>query len=94
MAIASPIWGALADRYGRKPMVERSMFDGAVILLLMAVVRSAEELVLQALVGVVLGGIIPAISALLSGHTQPGEEGTAYGLDNSIKIWQSRRTPP
>ena len=36
MMIASPIWGALADRYGRKLMVERAMFGGSVILLLMA----------------------------------------------------------
>ena len=36
MMLASPCWGALADRYGRKIMVERSMFGGAVILLLMS----------------------------------------------------------
>jgi DHA1 family multidrug resistance protein-like MFS transporter len=41
-------------------------------------------LVLQALIGVALGGIIPAISALLAHLTQTGEEGAVYGLDNSI----------
>ena len=45
MAIASPIWGALADRYGRKLMVERAMFGGTVIVLLMGFVQSAEQLV-------------------------------------------------
>ena len=45
MMIASPIWGAVADRYGRKLMVERAMFGGAVIMLLMGFVRSGEELV-------------------------------------------------
>ena len=45
MTIASPVWGMVADRWGRKPMVERAMFGGAVILLLMAFARSGEELV-------------------------------------------------
>ena len=29
MMIAAPIWGTLADRYGRKIMVERALFGGA-----------------------------------------------------------------
>jgi DHA1 family multidrug resistance protein-like MFS transporter len=41
-------------------------------------------LVLYALVGVCIGGIIPAISALLARYTREGEEGAVYGLDNSI----------
>src|SRR5690554_4335763 len=46
MAIVSPIWGALADRVGRKMMVERAMFGGAILLVLMGFARSAEELTL------------------------------------------------
>src|SRR5206468_1737776 len=30
MAIASPIWGILGDRFGRKPMLMRSMLGGAI----------------------------------------------------------------
>ncbi|HET6310311.1 MAG TPA: MFS transporter, partial [Candidatus Nitrosotalea sp.] len=30
MAIASPIWGVLGDRFGRKPMLLRSMIGGAI----------------------------------------------------------------
>ena len=29
MAVTAPLWGAIADRYGRKPMVLRAMFGGA-----------------------------------------------------------------
>ena len=46
MMIASPIWGAVADRFGRKLMVVRSMYGGAVIIFLMTFVTSAEQLVL------------------------------------------------
>ena len=56
MMIASPIWGTMADRYGRKLMVERAMFGGAVIVLLMAFVQSAEQLVLlRAIQGFITG---------------------------------------
>ena len=48
MMLASPFWGAIADRYGRKLMVQRSLYGGTVLLLMMAFVRSAEELVLLA----------------------------------------------
>ena len=43
-----------------------------------------QMLVLQALVGVALGGVIPVISALLANYVKAGGEGAAYGLDNSI----------
>jgi DHA1 family multidrug resistance protein-like MFS transporter len=42
MAIASPFWGAVADRHGRKLMVVRSGCGGAVVILLMGFVRTAE----------------------------------------------------
>ena len=39
---------------------------------------------LQALVGISLGGIVPGISALLAGYCRQGTEGAVYGLDNAI----------
>ncbi len=80
MAIASPIWGMLADRHGRKLMVERAMFGGTLILLLMAFVRSAEELVLlRALQGMVTG-TVGAASALVASVTPRQHTGYAMGL--------------
>src|SRR5512143_1957146 len=46
MMLAAPVWGALADRFSRKLMVERACFGGTVILLLMAFAGSAEDLVI------------------------------------------------
>jgi len=43
-----------------------------------------QLLVLQAMAGAALGGIIPSISALLARYTPQGEEGVVYGLDNSV----------
>jgi DHA1 family multidrug resistance protein-like MFS transporter len=39
---------------------------------------------LQALVGVALGGVIPIISAILANTIKAGDEGAAFGLDNSV----------
>jgi MFS transporter, DHA1 family, multidrug resistance protein len=80
MMIASPIWGMLADRWGRKLMVERAMFGGAVILLLMAFVRSAEELVLLRAIQGLITGTIGAANALVASVVPRERSGFAMGL--------------
>lgn len=80
MAIASPFWGALADRYGRKLMVVRAMFGGMIIMLLMAFARSAEELVLMRTVQGLITGTIGAASALVASVTPRKHTGYAMGL--------------
>jgi DHA1 family multidrug resistance protein-like MFS transporter len=80
MMIASPLWGMLADRRGRKLMVERAMFGGAVILGLMAFVRSAEELVLLRAVQGLITGTVGAANALVASVVPRGRMGYAMGL--------------
>jgi DHA1 family multidrug resistance protein-like MFS transporter len=80
MMITSPIWGTLADRYGRKIMVERSMFGGAVILLLMAFVSSAEQLIFLRAIQGLLTGSIAANNALVASVTPRERTGYAMGL--------------
>jgi MFS transporter, DHA1 family, multidrug resistance protein len=80
MMVASPIWGAVADRYGRKLMVERSMFGGALTLLLMAFVSSAEQLVVLRAIQGMITGTIAAASALLASVTPRKHMGYAMGL--------------
>jgi DHA1 family multidrug resistance protein-like MFS transporter len=80
MMIASPIWGALADRWGRKLMVERAMFGGAIILGMMAFVRSAEELVLLRAVQGLVTGTIGAANALVAASVPRERTGYAMGL--------------
>lgn len=80
MMIASPIWGALADRWGRKIMVERAMFGGAAVLTLMAFVRSAEELVALRMLQGMISGTIGAANALVAAAAPRGKTGYAMGL--------------
>lgn len=80
MMIASPFWGALADRYGRKLMVERSMFGGAVLLLLMAFVTSAEQLVFLRAIQGLITGTLAAANALIAAEVPRENTGYAMGL--------------
>ena len=80
MMIASPFWGALADRYGRKLMVERAMLGGSVILLLMAFVQSAEQLVLLRAIQGLITGTVAASNALVASITPREHAGYGMGL--------------
>ncbi len=79
MAIAAPIWGSLSDRFGHKLMVERAMFGGAIILLLMAFARSAEELVLLRIIQGFITGTISAANALVASVAPRERMGYAMG---------------
>jgi DHA1 family multidrug resistance protein-like MFS transporter len=77
--------GRLGDRIGHRRILMLTMLLAALLYLPQSLVTQAWQLLaLQALVGVAMGGIVPAISALLARYTREGEEGAVYGLDNSI----------
>ncbi len=80
MMIASPIWGLVADRFGRKLMVQRAMFGGSVILLLMAFVRSSEELVVLRAIQGTITGTVAASNALVASVAPRRRTGFAMGL--------------
>jgi len=76
----APFWGILADRYGRKAMVCRSMFAGAVILFLMSIVRTVGQLVACRLFQGALTGTISASIALVASVTPEERSGFALGM--------------
>lgn len=80
MMIASPIWGGLADRFGRKLMIQRSAFGGTVLVFLMAFVRSAEELVLLRAIQGAITGVVAANNALAASIIPRKRTGYAMGL--------------
>jgi DHA1 family multidrug resistance protein-like MFS transporter len=80
MMITSPIWGTLSDRFGRKLMVERSLFGGAVIVFLMAYVHSAEQLVLLRVVQGMITGTVAATNALIASVAPRERTGYAMGV--------------
>lgn len=80
MMIASPLWGALADRWGRKLMVVRATFGGAVILMAMAFVQSAEQLVVLRTIQGFITGVVGAANALVASTVPRERTGYAMGL--------------
>jgi len=79
MAIFGPIWGALSDRYGRKLMVERAMFAGSVIMTLMGVVQTPQQLVLLRALQGCLTGTVTAATALVASSAPTSQLGYALG---------------
>jgi len=66
MAIFSPIWGSLADIYGRKIMVERAMFGGAFTFFLMALATNVYQLLFYRILQAALTGTVAACIGRLS----------------------------
>lgn len=80
MMIASPFWGAMSDRHGRKLMVLRATFGGTVLLALMGIVTSGEQLIfLRALQGLVTG-TVSANAALVAASVPRERVGFAMGM--------------
>ncbi|MHB1131198.1 MAG: MFS transporter [Chloroflexota bacterium] len=80
MALFAPLWGTLADRYGRKPMLLRAMLGGALLLGSMGLVRSVEELLVLRFFQGALTGTLAATTALVAAFVPRRHLGLALGL--------------
>lgn len=83
MAIASPIWGVLGDRYGRKPMLLRSMIGGAVTVGLMGLAQNPAQLVVLRLAQGATSGTVAAATALVAAETPRSRVAWALGVVTS-----------
>ena len=79
MALVAPIWGSLADRYGRKIMVVRAMFGGAVVISMMGFVQNVWQLVILRAVQGTLTGTVAAATTLVASSAPPQRRGFALG---------------
>jgi MFS transporter, DHA1 family, multidrug resistance protein len=83
MAIASPIWGVLGDRLGRKPMLVRSMVGGAITVGLIYFAQNPAELVILRLLQGATSGTVAAATALVAAETPRSRVGWALGVVTS-----------
>jgi DHA1 family multidrug resistance protein-like MFS transporter len=79
MAIAAPIWGMLADRYGKRVMLIRANLAGAVVMSLMGNVQTPGMLIVLRLLQGALTGTMTAAQAFMSGEMPPERRGFAIG---------------
>ena len=78
-ALLAPVWGNLADRYGRKPMVLRASAGIAVVSALMAMVTGPWQLLALTLMMGVAGGFSSSAVALVAGQVPERRLGYALG---------------
>ena len=83
MAVASPIWGVLGDRLGRKPMLLRSMLGGAITVGLIFFTQNPLELVILRLLQGATSGTVAAATALVAAETPRSRVGWALGVVTS-----------
>ena len=83
MGIASPIWGILGDRYGRKPMLVRSMLGGAITVGLIYFAQNPSELLVLRFLQGATSGTVAAATALVAAETPRTRVGWALGVVSS-----------
>jgi MFS family permease len=78
-ALVSPLWGRLADRYGRKLILIRASLGMAIVMSMMGLAQNVYQLVLlRALVGLV-GGYASGAMVLVATKTPKSRSGWALG---------------
>jgi len=80
MFFIAPIWGILADRWGRKPMVLRAMFGAGVVSALIGLAPNVYYVVALRFTQGLLSGTVAAASALVAASTPRNKMPFAMGL--------------
>lgn len=80
MTFAQPLWGRLADRYGRRLMVLRSLAAASVTLTLMGLVQAPWQLLILRLLQGALTGTLAASNALVAASVPRARLGASLGF--------------
>ncbi|NML43229.1 multidrug efflux MFS transporter [Ramlibacter sp. G-1-2-2] len=82
-ALTAPLWGRLADRYGRKLMLVRASLGMAIVMSLMGSAHSIWQLLALRLLTGLLGGYASGSMVLVATQTPKARCGWALGLLSS-----------
>ncbi|MEA3100690.1 MFS transporter, partial [Caballeronia mineralivorans] len=82
-ALTAPLWGRLADLYGRKPMLIRASLGMAIIMSLMGMAHNVWQLVGLRLLAGLLGGFASGSTVLVATQTPKDRCGWALGVLSS-----------
>ena len=83
MAVMSPIWGILSDRFGQKMMIQRAMFAAVFIIGLMGLSTNVWHLVILRFMQGLFTGTITASSAFVAVNTPNDRLSYALGFLSS-----------
>ena len=79
-ALTAPLWGRLADRYGRKLMLIRASLGMAVAMSLIGLAHNIWELVALRLLAGLLGGYTSGSMLLIAAQTPKARSGWALAF--------------
>ena len=82
-ALTAPLWGKLADRYGRKLMLIRASLGMAIAMSLIGMATAPWQLVALRLLAGLLGGYASGSTILVASQTPKGQTGWALGVLSS-----------
>lgn len=81
--ICTPLWGMLSDRYGRKIMLLRANFGGALLMPLMGISPNIAILIILRFLTSCFSGTVTAAQTLIVSTTPKEKHGFALGLLSS-----------
>ncbi|RQS98543.1 MFS transporter [Burkholderia seminalis] len=79
-AVTAPLWGRLADRFGRKPMLVRAAIGMAIVMSLIGVAHNVVELVALRLIAGLVGGYASASTVMVGTQAPRERAGWALGM--------------
>lgn len=83
MGFMAPVWGYLADKYGRKLMIMRATLSGAFIVGMMGLVTSIHQLLVLRFMQGLFTGTVTAATAFVAADAPEEELGYAMGVITS-----------
>ncbi len=79
-AVTAPLWGHLADRFGRKPMLIRAALGMAIVMSLIGVAHNVYQLVALRLIAGLIGGYASASTVMVGTQAPRDRAGWALGI--------------
>ncbi|WP_127533274.1 MFS transporter [Paenibacillus kobensis] len=78
-AVMAPLWGSLADKYGKRKMVIRAGLSLAIVYSLMAFVQNPWELIGIRMLQGFVGGFVPASMSIVASIAPANRLGSSLG---------------
>ncbi|WP_042880595.1 MFS transporter [Cupriavidus necator] len=79
-ALTAPLWGRMADRFGRKPMLIRAAIGMAVVMSMIGMAHNVYELVALRFAAGLIGGYASASMVMIGTQAPPERSGWALGV--------------
>lgn len=79
LTLTAPLWGSLADRFGRKPMFLRALIGAGLLIGIMGIAQAVWQLIILRFLMGAFAGTMGAAAALVAATTPKEQVGRALG---------------